>query len=143
MTQPIPEGHPIVTPYLIVPGVAALVDFLTEVFGAVEGPRLARPDGSVMHTHVTIGDSVVMMGEPSPDFGPMPASIYIYVEDCDATFAKAVEAGGTVVMPVTTMEHAGQRYGGIKDASGNIWWIATQVEDVSAEEEQRRIAAAE
>ncbi len=140
-TKPIPDGYGAVTPYLIVEGVAELVSFLERAFGAKASGLLDRPDGSVMHAEVRIGDSAVMMGEPMGEFGPMPASLFLYVEDCDATYARALEAGGVSVMEVTTMHHAGERYGGVLDPSGNIWWIATHVEDVSWEEQARRIEA--
>jgi uncharacterized glyoxalase superfamily protein PhnB len=123
------EGYQAVTPYLLVPGVPRLVTFLTEAFDAKEIIRLDRPDGSVMHVEVRIRDSAVMMGEPSPRFGPMPGSVYLYVEDCDIVYQRAIDAGGISVLEVTDMPHAGERYGGVKDPSGNIWWVASQIGD--------------
>ena len=120
-------GFHTITPYLIVPGVARLIDFLTTTFAASEQLRKFRPDGSIMHAELQIGDSMLMMGEPMENYGPMPTSIFIYVEDCDATFAKAIEAGGVSVMKPTDMVEAGSRYGGVKDPSGNIWWVATHL----------------
>ncbi|MEM7349806.1 MAG: VOC family protein [Acidobacteriota bacterium] len=140
-TQPIPDGYTAITPYLLVEGAAKLLDFLAEAFGAEESFRLDRPDGSLMHAEIRIDDAAVMVGEPMGEFGPMPGSIYLYVKDCDAVYERALAAGGVSVMPVTHMAHAGERYGGVKDPSGNLWWIATHVEDVSHEEEKRRIAA--
>ncbi len=139
--EPIPDGYGAVTPYLVVEGVDELLAFLAEAFGAEEKCRLERPDGSIMHAEARIRGAAVMMGEPMGEFGPMPASNFLYVEDCDAVFAKAIAAGGVSVMEPTTMEHAGERYGGVKDPSGNIWWVATHLEDVSAEEQARRIEA--
>jgi uncharacterized glyoxalase superfamily protein PhnB len=101
--------------------------------------RLDRQDGSVMHIEVRIGDSVVMMGEPMEAFGAMTASIYLYVEDCDAVYQRALEAGGTSIMEPMDMPHAGERYGGVRDPSGNLWWIATHKEDVLPEEQARRV----
>src|SRR5204863_489377 len=83
-------------------------------------------------------DSAVMMGEPMGEMPPMPASIYLYETDCDAVYDRAMQAGGTSYMPPTTMHFSGQRYGGVKDPAGNLWWIATNVEDVSPEESKRR-----
>lgn len=137
--KPVPDNYKAVTPYLIVPGVAELLRFLNKAFDATEILRLKRPDGSIMHAEVRIGDSAVMMGEPMGAFGPMPASIYLYVTDCDSVYKQALAAGGVSVMEPMNMEHSGQRYGGVKDPSGNIWWIATHIEDVSAEEQARRI----
>ncbi len=136
---PIPDGYHAVTPYLLVDRVGELIDFLTQAFDAEPKLRLDRPDGSIMHAEVRIGDSVVMMGEPMAEFGAMPSSIYLYVGDCDAVYQRALQAGATSVMEPTDMYHAGERYGGVQDRSGNIWWVATHVEDVSAEEQARRI----
>jgi uncharacterized glyoxalase superfamily protein PhnB len=140
--KPIPDGYHTVTPYLLVDGVAELIQFLTEGFDAKLSHRLDRPDGSIMHVEVRIGDSVVMMGEPMGQFGAMPSSIYLYVSDCDSVYQRAVEAGGISVMGPTNMHHAGERYGGVRDPAGNIWWIATHVEDVPPEEQARRVQAA-
>lgn len=138
-TERIPAGYKTITPYLLVEGLGKLVSFLKQAFEAREIYRLDRPDGSIMHVELRIGDAAVMMGEPTQEFGPMPASLYLYVEDCDAVYARAIAAGGVSVMPVTTMQHAGERYGGVRDPSGNIWWIATHIEDVSQEEAARRV----
>ena len=129
----IPDGYHSITPYLLVGGVADLLDFLSKAFDAVELQRRIRPDGSIMHAEVRIGDSIVMMGEPTAEFGPMPASLYLYVSDCDLSYQRALRAGGISVMKPTTRPLEGDRYGGVKDASGNIWWIATHVDDVSSE----------
>lgn len=140
MVKPIPDGYRTVTPYLFVEGVTVLAEFLTSAFGAEEKCRLGRPNGAVMHMEMRVGDSMIMMGEPNEEFGAMPSSIYLYVEDCDAVYDRAIKAGGVSVMPVTDMHHAGERYGGVKDPTGNIWWIATHIEDVDIDEQKRRIA---
>ena len=119
--------------------VKVLLEFVQKAFLAREMGILTRPDGSVMHAEVQIGDSMLMMGEPNNEFTAMKASIYIYVEDCQAIYEQAIKAGGISVMPLTHMKHAGEKYGGIQDPAGNIWWIATHLEDISIEEEQRRI----
>jgi PhnB protein len=116
-----------VTPYLIVPDVPRLLQFLVEAFGASERIRLPRADGSVMHAEVAIGDSIVMMGEPTDKTGPMPASIYLRVDDADVAYHKALEAGGTSVSEPTDQPHAGERYGGVKDPCGNLWWPAMPI----------------
>ncbi|MDH3495143.1 MAG: VOC family protein [Gemmatimonadota bacterium] len=137
----IPDGYQAVTPYLIVPAVARLITFLQRAFGATEQRRFHRADGSVMHAEVRIRDAAVMLGEPRGEWKAMPAAIYLYVDDCDTVYQRALDAGGTSVMKPTTMHHAGERYGGVKDPSGNVWWIATHLEDLTPEEEARRIAA--
>lgn len=139
--KPIPDSYQTVIPYLLVEGAAQLTTFLTTAFDAKVRQRLDRPDGSVMHVELQIGDSVVMIGEPMAEFGPMPSSIYLYVEDCDAVYQRALQAGAASVMQPTDMPHAGERYGGVKDASGNLWWIATHIEDISPEEQVRRVNA--
>jgi PhnB protein len=136
----IPEGYRAVTPYLVVPGVAQLMDFLKQAFGAEEVNRMARPDGTVMHGEVRIGDSVIMMGEVSGAFEPTAAMIHLYVEDVDATYRRALEAGATSVREPADQFY-GDRSGGVKDRFGNQWWIATHVEDVSPDEMERRAKA--
>ena len=138
---PISERYHTVTPYLLVPAVGELVTFLEQAFGAEELLRLHREDGSIMHIEVRIGDSIVMLGEPMEPFGPMPASIYLSVEDCDPVYRQALQAGATSIMEPTDMIHAGERYGGVQDPSGNIWWVAMHIEDLSPQEQAARIKA--
>jgi uncharacterized glyoxalase superfamily protein PhnB len=137
----IPDGYHSITPYLIVPGVARLLDFLKEAFGAEEThPRMTRPDGAVMHAEVRIGDSRLMMGEPGGNWTPMPGSLYLYVPDTDAVYRRALAAGATSLMEPADQFY-GDRNAGVKDPSGNSWWIATHKEDVSHEEMVRRAQA--
>jgi PhnB protein len=136
--NPIPKGYRTLTPYLVVEGVSRLVDFLKETFGAQEvHPAMLRPDGSVMHAELRIGDSLVMMGEPTGEFKAMPAMLYVYVEDTDATYYRALQAGAKSVTEPADQFY-GDRNAGITDPSGNCWWIATHKEDVSPEEAARR-----
>jgi len=138
--KPIPDGFHSVTPFLTVPGVAKLLDFLKQAFEAQELHRMPRPDGTIMHAEVRIGDSLVMMGEPMGSSQPMFGSLYLYVHDVDAVYQRALQAGAT-----STSEPADQFYGdrsaGIKDPVGNQWWIATHKEDVPLEEIARRAKA--
>jgi uncharacterized glyoxalase superfamily protein PhnB len=138
--KPIPDGYHSVTPYLTIPGVAKLLDFLKQAFEAQELHRMPRPDGAIMHAEVRIGDSRVMMGEPMGGCQPMFGSLYLYVHDVDAVYKRALQAGAT-----STSEPADQFYGdrsaGIKDPVGNQWWIATHKEDVPPEEIVRRAEA--
>ena len=116
-----------VTPYLIIDNVMGVVDFLKELVGAELrcDPKI-REDGSVMHCEVVIGDSVVMMGEPTGEYHARPSNLYTYVEDSDAAHAKALELGATSVMEPMTFPH-GDRYGGVQDVAGNTWWLVTHV----------------
>jgi len=138
--KPIPEGAHTVTPYLVVEGIPKLLDFLKQAFGAQERFRMARPDGGVMHADVKIGDSIVMMGEAMGEWKPKPCSLYLYVEDVDAVYQRAIDAGGTKVREPSNQFY-GDRTGGVIDPCGNYWGIATHVEDVSHEEMAKRFAA--
>jgi PhnB protein len=139
--KPKPDGYHSVTPYLVVPGVAKLIDFLKQAFDATEIERMAKPDGSIMHAEVRIGDSVVMMGEAGGKFQPMPAMVYLYVDDTDASYRRALQAGATSVMEPADQFY-GDRNAGVRDPSGNMWWIATHKEDVPREEMAKRAEAA-
>jgi uncharacterized glyoxalase superfamily protein PhnB len=142
MTQsvnPIPSDSQNIFPYIMVESVDRLINFLTSTFNAELLYKLDRNDGTVMHAEVKIENNKIMMGEPTETIGAMPISLYVYVDDCDKVYQAALKAGATSIMEVETMQHAGERYGGVKDFAGNIWWIASHVEDVTLEEAQRRI----
>jgi len=135
--KPIPEGYPRVSPYLIVEDGAETMEFIKYVFGAKVKERMTFPDGTVNHGEVSIGDSVIMLGKASENYPPQTTMLYIYIEDTDAAYKRAIEKGA-----VSVMEPADQFYGdrnaGVKDQNGISWWIATHVEDVSPEELLRR-----
>ncbi len=135
--RPIREGFRAITPYLFAQNAAHLVEFISKAFGGEETFRKEQPDGAVTHAEMRVGDSMLMLGEATPQFGPMPTSIYLYVADSDSVYQRALSVGGASVFPIMTLPN-GERYGGVKDPFGNIWWIATHVEDVSPEEEERR-----
>jgi PhnB protein len=135
--KPIPDGYHAITPYLVGHNVAGLIDFLAAAFGAVEIERMTDPAGRIMHAEVRIGDSIVMMGEANEQFPPLPTAIYHYVVDCDATYQRAIAAGGKSLMEPANQFY-GDRNAGIEDPSGNKWWIGTHVEDVSRAELERR-----
>jgi len=138
--KPIPDGYHTITPYLTVPAVARLIDFLKLAFDAVEIERMQRPDGTVHHAEVKIGDSIVMMGEPPDPTKANPGALYLYVSDVDTAYRRAMEAGALSLSEPADMFY-GDRGAGVKDASGNTWWLATHIEDVSKEELGRRAAA--
>jgi PhnB protein len=139
--KPIPEGFHTITPYLTVPAVAKLIDFLKQAFDAIEIERMARPDGTVHHAEVKIGDSIVMLGEPPDPSKAKPGALYLYVKDVDATYRRAIQAGAASLSEPVDMFY-GDRGAGVQDGSGNTWWIATHIEDVAPEELQRRAVAA-
>ncbi len=138
--QPIPEGFHTVTPYLVVRGVDKLIDFLKKAFGAKERFRHQRPDGTTGHAEVTIGDSIVMMGEAGDPSKAMPATMYLYVNRVDETYKQAIQAGAKSMMEPTDMFY-GDRSGGVIDPFGIHWWIATHTEDVPPDELARRAKA--
>lgn len=137
IVRPIREGFRTITPYLFAQNAAHLIEFISKAFGGEEIYRKERPDGGITHAEMRVGDSMLMLGEATPQFGPMATSIYLYVADSDSVYQRALSVGGISVFPITTLPN-GERYGGVKDLFGNIWWIATHVEDVPPEEEEKR-----
>jgi PhnB protein len=146
--KPIPDGYHSVTPYLIVKGAAAAIDFYKLAFGATELMRLPGPDGKVGHAEIRIGDSPVMLADEHPEVGAVspqtlggsPVHMLIYVEDVDARFAQAIAAGAKELRPVKDQFY-GDRSGTLKDPFGHMWTIATHTEDVTHEEMQKRMEA--
>ncbi len=138
--KPIPEGFHTVTSYLTVPGVPKLIEFLQKAFDARLIMRMDGPGGRVMHAEVRIGDSIVMMGEPGGPWQPRPCNLYLYVNDCDAAYRSAVQAGAKSLQEPQDQFY-GDRSAAIEDPSGNNWWIATHVEDVTPDELRQRMAA--
>jgi PhnB protein len=139
--QPLPDGYHTVTPYMVVQGATTLIEFLKQAFGAQEvHTPLLRPDGTIMHAEVRIGDAIVMMGEAMGTFTPMPSALYMYVHDTDAVYHRALQAGATSVMEPADQFY-GDRNAGVQDPVGNHWWIATHKADVSPAELARRAAA--
>jgi uncharacterized glyoxalase superfamily protein PhnB len=136
-TKPIPEGFHSVTPYLFAQGASRLSEFIRAAFAGEVMSRQTRPDGAIMHATMRIGNSMLMLADPTPRFGPMPTSIYLYLTDCDAVYYRALNAGGVSVFPIMTLP-SGERYGGVKDPCGNIWWVTTHIEDVPADQQERR-----
>jgi uncharacterized glyoxalase superfamily protein PhnB len=147
--QPIPAGFHTITPSLIVAGAADAIDFYKRAFGAEEIDRAPSPDGSkIMHATIKIGDSRLMLADEFPEwgckgpgsFGGTPATMHLYVEDADAIFSQAVEAGATVTMPINDA-FWGDRYGQIVDPFGHAWSIATHKRDVTEEEMAQAMAS--
>ena len=137
----IPAGYHTVTPYLLSKDAAAVLDFAKRAFGATEVEKHEDGDGKVQHAAIRIGDSMVMIGQANDKFKAMPAMLHLYVPDVDAVYQRAIHAGGNSVREPTN-EFYGDRSAGVEDSTGNQWWIATHVEDVSPEEMQRRMEAA-
>ncbi len=136
----IPQGFHSVTPYLVVREVPKLLDFLKQAFNAQEIMRMPQQDGTIMHAEVRIGDSPIMMGEAGGEHKPMPGSIYLYVDDTDAAYKRALQAGATVQMEPAN-QFWGDRIASVIDPVGNHWSIATHIEDVPPDEMARRAEA--
>lgn len=144
--KPIPEGYHSITPALVSRNANAAIEFYKQVFGAVEkGGRALGPGGTVMHSELRIGDSLIFVNDtmgPASGLGPEPKvhplQLHLYVENADAVFERAVKAGARVGEPMQNM-FWGDRFGKIIDPDGHTWAIATHVEDVAPQEVERRM----
>ena len=147
--KPIPEGYHTITPNLTLSDATGAIDFYKRAFGAQETFRMNLPNGKVMHAELKIGDSMLMLADEMPggkcrspqSVGGTAVDIFLYVEDVDQVFKKAVAAGAKVEMPVTDM-FWGDRYGKLTDPFGHSWSLATHKEDVNPEELRKRAQAA-
>ena len=137
MAKPIPEGFHTVTPFIVVNDAGKLLEFIKQAFNGETTFIMNHPDGKVMHATTRIGDSTIMVADEMDRFPAMPCMLYLYVEDTDAVYKQAINAGGQSLRePID--EFYGDRSAGIKDGWGNQWWIATHIEDVSDEEVKQR-----
>jgi PhnB protein len=147
--NPIPEGYPRVSPYLIVDGAAAAIDFYSSVLDATERMRMPDRDDKIGHAELQIGDSIVMLADEYPEMGlkgpkslgGTPVTMSVYVEDVDGVFDRAVKAGATSLRPVEDQFY-GDRAGQFEDPFGHRWSVASHVEDVPPEEMAERAAQA-
>ncbi len=147
MAKAIPDGYYTVTPHLVLKDADKALEFYKKAFGAEEVFRMPGPDGkTIMHAEIRIGNSHVMLNDEMPDYGALgpqsvggtPVTLHLYVNDVDATFKRAIEAGAKEEMPVADM-FWGDRYGKLIDPFGHKWSVATHKEDVSPEECARRM----
>jgi PhnB protein len=147
--KPIPEGYHSLTPYLAVEDASKAIDFYKEAFGAEETIRMPGPDGKIAHAELQLGDSRLMLSDPFPysnvrppsERGGPTGSVFMYVEDVDATFEQAQRAGAEVVSELEDM-FWGDRFGTLSDPFGHVWSVATHKEDLSEEEMAERSKAA-
>ena len=148
--KPIPDGYHAITPYLIISGAAAAIDFYKRAFGATEVLRMPDPSGQkIGHAELKIGDASFMLADEYPDMGHRsptslggtPVSLLVYVENVDQVVARALAAGATELRPVADQFY-GDRVGMVADPFGHVWSIATHVEDVPSDELLLRAAAA-
>lgn len=147
--QPIPDRYGSVTPYLCVDGAADAIDFYSRVFGATEQMRMPSPGGKIGHAELNLGDSVIMLADEHPEMGFLspksiggtPVTIHLYVEDVDMVFRRAIDEGATAERELENQFY-GDRSGQFTDPFGHRWSVATHVEDVPADEMEKRVAAA-
>ena len=121
-----PDGYTSVAAYVVASGAQRVIEFLVATFDAVPLRRHDRPDGSVMHAEVRIDDTVVMIADGTAQHAPSPATLHVYVPDVDATYRRALAAGGTSIQEPQQKGDADRR-AGVADPAGNGWWMATQV----------------
>jgi PhnB protein len=139
----VPEGYHTVTPHLVLDTAAEALDWYKRGLGAEEIARAVGPDKKILHAEIRIGDSKIMMNDPimggkgPKELGGSPASMWLYVEDCDALFQKAIAAGAQQQMPMAD-QFWGDRCGSVVDPYGYSWTIATHKEDLTREEMQQR-----
>jgi PhnB protein len=144
--RPVPEGYHTVTPQLTLDNTAQAIDWYKKALGAEELSRAAAPDGKIMHAEIRVGDSRIMLndemggGKSAKSLGGSPMSLWLYVEDCDAIFNKAVSAGAKVSGPMgqLTDQFWGDRSGTFTDPYGYTWSVATHKEDLTREEMEKR-----
>jgi PhnB protein len=149
MPKPIPDDYPRVTPYLIVDGAGAAIDFYCSVLGATERVRMPAQDGRIGHAELQLGSSMIMLADENAQMdvrgpraiGGTPVSLHVYVEDSDAVFERAVQAGAKALRAVEDRFY-GDRSGQFEDPFGHRWDVSTHVEDVPPEEMSKRAAAA-
>lgn len=136
--NPIPAGYHTVTPYLMLKDAKKFIAFVEKAFNAKASFCMEKPDGTVGHTEIKIGDSYIMLSEACDEWGGSQAvTLHLYVEDSDKTYQQALAAGAKSIREVENQFY-GDRSGGVQDEWGNSWWVSTHVEDVSPEEIQER-----
>ncbi len=129
-----------VTPYLKLPNSDRLIEFLKTAFHGIEKGRLSKPDGTVLHAEMLVGDTLLMIHELPATGVPKPCTLYLRVDDTDATYERAIAAGATPIFQPTDM-YFGERVACVTDVSQNDWWIAAPIEKLSLDDIQSRAEA--
>ena len=143
--QAIPKGLHSITPSLFVAGATKAIDFYKKALGAEELMRFPAPDGTIMYAEIRIGDSIIMLGDEMPEhggrgpksIGGTPVSFFVYGENVDAAWKRAVDAGAKPVVPLAD-QFWGDRAGCIEDPFGHQWWLAQHIEDLTPEELRKK-----
>jgi PhnB protein len=144
--KPVPDGYHTATPYLIINGAADAIEFYKQAFDAAEVMRLPGPAGKLGHAEIQIGDSRIMLADENPEMGfqgpkalgGTAVSICLYVEDVDAIFPQALDAGAKQLRPLQDQFY-GDRSGTLEDPFGHVWTVATHKEDLTDEEIGKRM----
>ncbi|WP_205327184.1 VOC family protein [Glycomyces sp. YM15] len=137
--EPIPEGYGTVTPWIVTSDTARVIEFIKAAFGGEELGRVEGPvPGRIGHAEVRIGTSIVLLFD-TPFKADTPALLRLYVEDAAAVLERAVDAGATIVTPLTDVQAWGDRVARLRDPLGDIWWLQERVEAPSPEEAMRRM----
>jgi PhnB protein len=139
--QAIPKGYHTVTPSIFVAGAAKAIDFYKKALGAEEVMRFLGPDGKIMHAEIRIGDSTIMLGDEMPEhggkspksYGGTPVSFFVYGENVDAAWKRAIDAGAKQIMPLED-QFWGDRTGCVEDPFGHRWWLAQHIKDMTKQE---------
>ena len=119
----IPGNYQTVMPYLIVKDAAKFISFMQTVFNATETYKAMRDENTIMHAEIMIGGSTIMFADSTETYGARNAGMFIYVDDADETFKKAIDNGVTVVNEMSDQSYG--RSGGVTDPFGNTWWITS------------------
>jgi PhnB protein len=146
--QAIPKGYHTVTPSLFVVGAAKAIEFYKKALGAEELMRFPGPDGAIMHAEIKIGDSIVMLADEMPEqggrgpksIGGTPVSFFVYRENVDAEWKRALDAGAKELVPLAD-QFWGDRTGCLEDPFGHQWWLAQHLQDLTPEEIQKNAEA--
>jgi PhnB protein len=122
-----PENYNSISVYIVADNAQGVIDFLKQAFDAADLRRFDAPDGKIMHAEVRIGDTVVMIADAGGTYPAFPVWLHVYVSDAQATYKKALAAGGVSVQEPVQKPGDPDLRGGVKDSSGNTWWISTQL----------------
>lgn len=142
MNSPAPSGYTTVAPWIVTDDTVALFDFIGTAFDGVEIAEVAVEDGSIGHGEIRVGDTVLLAFDRRPDWPAMPSLLRVFVPDADIAFASAIDAGASIVTPLSNSAW-GDRGGRVRDPFGNIWWVVSRIETVPDAEVWQRMSQPE
>jgi PhnB protein len=121
----IPDNYQAVMPYLILKNASEFIEFTQKVFEAKETHRTMRDEKIIMHAEIMIGESTIMFADTTDEYNVSSAGLFVYVDDADATYKRALANGGVAVSELSDQPYG--RSGGVKDPFGNVWWITSML----------------